>query len=59
MSNETAIEAAREWARENVHDRHARFTAIEAFMAGAAWQSAQTAKLLEGVVRARDLKEGG
>jgi len=64
VSDQLAIEAAREIARKRMIDsrgqmRHSAFIAFtEGFMAGAAWQSAQSAKFLEGVVRARDRQEG-
>lgn len=54
-----AIEAARVWARRMVDEdeigAHEVGIFVEAFMAGASFQSAEAAKMLDGVVRARDV----
>lgn len=59
MSDQLAIEAARQYAmgeRKRLHfaDAPAWGHLVVSFMAGAAWQAAQSAKMLDGVVRARN-----
>ena len=70
MSDQLAIEAARAAMRKHVANERTEQCALgygercsnacltEMFLAGAAWASAQSAKLLEGVVRQRDREPG-
>ena len=63
MSDQLAVEAARKAVVERARGEGG-LTQREAqdfrdgFMCGAAWQSAQAAKLLEGVVRERNREPG-
>ena len=66
MSDQLAIEAARDFSfglakdfpRPGLEFALSKSAAYLGFMAGCAWQSAQAAKLLEGVVRRRDREPG-